>query len=127
MILAGVVVLGLIMWRSGKDINEYEDRVVDLNSKEAKAALAVLRLLAKSTNHIETCLSLKANPMVRQKVFQHAVQLSRVKKMELKEAFWRQDYLSVAVACPTPSEPEAILHFYLVKNAQGGVQLVGTQ
>ena len=125
MLLAATVVLGLLMWRSGRDANVYEDRAVALDSQEAKAALAMLQKMVESTNHIESCLSAKANPMVRQKVLQSAVQLARADKVELKEASWRQAYLSVAVACPTPADPEATLHFYLTDNDKGELKLIG--
>ena len=124
-LLAGAVALGVLAWRSTRDTNEFEDHSVALDSKEAKVALAVLKQLAQSTNHIEACLSPKANPMVRRQVLQRAIQMRQAKEIKLKKAAWRRSYLSVDVACPAAKDPGATLHFYLVKNDQGELKLIG--
>ena len=68
-IAVAVVVVGVTVFTRPKD-NEFADRDVALDSKEAKAALAIIEKLAESTNHLAANLSAEAPPMARQQLLQ---------------------------------------------------------
>ena len=79
-ILVAVVFSGL-MWLVTNPGNEYKERDAGLDSSEAKEALAMMRQLAESTNHLANCMPLKISPMAKHEVYKKAVRMEA--KMEM--------------------------------------------
>ena len=121
-IFVGVIAIGVSVFTGSKD-NEFADREVALDSREAKAALAIVENLAESTNHLAANLSADAPPIARQMLLQISQQLTQSGAVELKEVSWRGEYLSVAVTC----SPAAEHWFYLAEDEAGQLKLLGVQ
>jgi hypothetical protein len=121
-IVVAVVAVGISVFTGTKD-NEFADREVVLDSREAKAALAIIEKLAESSNHLATYLSADAPPMARQQLLQLSQKLIQANTVKLKEVSWRGEYLSVAVTCSPAGEH----WFYLAEDEEGQLKLLGVQ
>jgi len=121
-IAVAVVVVGVTLFMRPKD-NEFADRDVALDSREAKAAFGIIEKLSESTNHLWAHLSTDAPPMARQQLLQLSQKLIQANTVKLKEVSWRGEYLSVAVSCL----PEAEHWFYLAEDKEGQLKLLGVQ
>ena len=121
-IFVGVIAVGVSVFTGSKD-NEFADRELALDSREAKAALVIFEKLAESTNHLAANLSADAPPIARQKLLKFAHQLAQADTVKLKEVSWRGEYLSVAVTC----SPTAEHWFYLAKDEVGQLKLLCVQ
>ena len=121
-IFVGVIAVGVSVFTGSKD-NEFADRELALDSREAKASLVIFEKLAGSTNHLAANLSADAPPIARQKLLQFAQQLPQADTVKLKEASWRGEYLSVAVTC----SPVAEYWFYLAEDEAGHLKLLGVR
>ena len=107
--------------------NKYEPQPLALDSDEAGSALALLSRVAESTNHLDQCMSLKAPPMARMEVLKWAGRLGENAKLKLKEAAWRDDYLSVGVQSADSKTITNTHYFFMAKGPKGKLQLVGVQ
>ena len=127
-ILIVVAVAGLALYgflRQGGD--EYAEREVGLDSKEARAALAMFRKLAKSTNHLAQFMSPKANPIAKRMLHQRARQLSESTEVTLKQAAWFGDFLRVEILGVTKAG-DTNSHWFLLTEDEGGeLRLMGVQ
>ena len=107
--------------------NKYEPQPLALDSDEAGCALALLSRMAESTNHLDQCMSLKAPPMARMEVLKWAGRLGENAKLELKEAAWRDNFLSVGVKCADQKTNPKTHFFYMAKGPEGKLRLIGMQ
>ena len=127
-ILIVVAVAGLALYgflRQGGD--EYAEREVGLDSKDARAALMLFRKLSKSTNHIAQFLSPKANPIAKRMLHQRARQLSESTEVTLKQAAWFGDFLRVEILGVTKAG-DTNSHWFLLTEDEGGeLRLMGVQ
>jgi len=124
LILVAVVFSGLV-WLVTNPGNEYKERDAGLDSSEAKEALAMMRQLAESTNHLANCMPLKISPMAKHEVYKKAVRMARANSIELTGATWKGEYLSVGVACRADGGESMAHHFYLKPGKDGKLELVG--
>lgn len=127
-ILIVVAVAGLALYgflRQGGD--EYAEREVGLDSKDAQAALMLFRKLSKSTNHLAQFLSPKANPIAKRMLHQRARQLSESTEVTLKQAAWFGDFLRVEILGVTKAG-DTNSHWFLLTEDEGGeLRLMGVQ
>ena len=121
-IIVAVVAVGATLLTRPKG-NEFADRNVALDSREAKAALEIIENLAESTNHLSAHLSADAPSIAQQKLLQISKQLTQATDVKLKEVSWRDEYLSVAITC----SPEGEHWFYLAEDKAGQLKLLGVQ
>ena len=121
--LVGVGIFGFL--RQGSD--GHAEREVALDSKEAKAALAMFRQLAQSTNHLAQCLSPKASPIAKRMLHQRAWQLSESTKIILKQAAWSGDFLRVEILGVTQAGGTNSHWFLLTEDEGGELRLMGVQ
>ena len=98
-----------------------------LDSDEAGSALALLNRVAESTNHLDQCMGPKTPPMARMEVLKWAGRVGKDAKLELKEAAWRDNYLSVGVKCADQKTNPKTHFFYMAKRPDGKLQLIGVQ
>ena len=122
LLVVSVVVVGISVFTGSID-NEFADHEVALDSSEAKAALAIIKKLAESTNHLAAHLSADAPPMARQQLLQLSQKLIQANTVKLNEVSWRGEYLSVAVSCSPAGEH----WFYLAEDKAGQLKLLGVQ
>ena len=124
-ILVAVAAIGVFGYlRSDK--NEYAEREA-LDSAESKAAEAIFKQLAQSTNYLVQCISSKASPVVQQMLLRSAVALKESGKATLVGAYWSGDYLKVQVKAPTDGAKPAQHWFTLESEANGELKLLGVQ
>ena len=127
-ILIVVAVAGLALYgflRLGDD--EYAEREVGLDSKDARAALMLFRKLSKSTNHLAQFLSPKANPIAKRMLHQRTRQLSESTEVTLKQAAWFGDFLRVEILGVTKAG-DTNSHWFLLTEDEGGeLRLMGVQ
>ena len=121
--LAGIGIFSYL--RQGDD--EHTEREVALDSKEAKAALAMFRQLAESTNHLAQCLSPKANPIAKRMLHQRARQLSESTEVTLKQAAWSGEYFRVEILGVTKTGSTNSHWFMLTEGEDGELRLMGVQ
>ena len=107
--------------------NKYEPQPGALDSDEAGSALALLIRVAESTNHLNQCMGPKTPPMARMEMLKWASRLGKGAKLELKEAAWRDDYLSVGVQSADSKTITNTHYFFMAKGPKGKLQLVGVQ
>ncbi len=121
--VAGLALYGFL--RQGGD--EYAEREVGLDSKEARATLAMFRKLAKSTNHLAQFMSPKANPIAKRMLHQRARQLSESTEVTLKQAAWSGEYFRVEILGVTKAG-DTNSHWFLLAEDEGGeLRLMGVQ
>ena len=106
---------------------EYAEREVGLDSKEVRAALAMFRQLAESTNHLAQFLSPKANPLAKRMLHQRARQLSESTEVTLKQAAWSGDFLRVEILGVTKAGATNSHWFLLTEGEAGELRLMGVQ
>ena len=124
-ILVAVAAIGVFGYlRSDK--NEYAEREA-LDSAESKAAEAIFKQLAQSTNYLVQCISSKASPVVQQMLLRSAVALKESGKATLVGAYWSGDYLKVQVKAPTDGAKPAQHWFTLESEDNGELKLLGVQ
>ena len=127
-IITGLAVAGWQLWPMAKDApNKYEPQPVALDSSEATDALALLNRVAESTNHLDQCMVPKPPPMARMEVLKWANRVGKDAKLELKEAAWRDNYLSVGVKCTDQKTNPKTHFFYMAKGPEGKLQLIGVR
>ena len=128
LIITGLAVASWQLWLAAEDApNNYEPQPVSLDSDEAGSALALLNRVAESTNHLDQCMVPKTPPMARMEVLKWASRVGKDAKLELKEAAWRDNYLSVGVKCAGQKTNPKIHFFFMAKGPEGKLQLVGVQ
>ena len=121
--VTGLAIYGFLR-QSG---DEYTEREVALDSKEAQVALAMFRQLAESTNHLAQCLSPKANPIAKRMLHQRARQLSESTEVTLKQAAWSGEYFRVEILGVTKAG-DTNSHWFLLNEDEGGeLRLMGAQ
>jgi hypothetical protein len=124
--ILGLAVAGWQLWPMAKDMpNRYESQPVALDSDEAGSALALLNRVAESTNHLDQCMGPKTPPMARMEMLKWASRLGKGAKLELKEAAWRDNFLSVGVKCADQKTNPKTHFFYMAKGPEGKLQLIG--
>lgn len=121
--VAGLALYGFL--REGG--SEFTEREVELDSKEAKAALAMFRQLAESTNHLAQFLSPKANPIAKRMLHQRARQISESTEVTLKQAAWSGDFLRVEILGVTKAGATNSHWFLLTEDEGGKLRLMGVQ
>ena len=125
-ILVTVAAIGVFGYlRSDK--NEYAEREAALDSAESKAAEAIFKQLAQSTNYLAQCISSKASPVVQQMLLRSAVVLKESSSVTLTGAHWSGEYLKVQVKAPTDDAETAQHWFTLEPEANGELKLLGVQ
>ena len=125
-ILAAVAAIGVFGYlRSDK--NEYAEREAALDSAESKAAEAIFKQLAQSTNYLVQCISSKASPVVQQMLLRNAVALKESSSATLTGAHWSGDYLKVQVKARTNDDEAAQQWFTLESEVNGELKLLGVQ
>ena len=103
-ILVAVVAIGALGYlRSDK--NEYTERLVALDSVEAKNAEIIFQQIAKSTNYLAQYISQKASPVGQQMLLRSTIALKDSGKVALVGAYWSGEYLKVQVK--TETDPNA--------------------
>ncbi|MDP7012027.1 MAG: hypothetical protein QF685_11690 [Verrucomicrobiota bacterium] len=107
--------------------NEYAEREVALDSKEAKSALAMFKQLANSTNFLAEFLSPDSNPIAQQSLLRCANQLSEAGELTVKKAEWSGEYFRVQISSSTKVDATAEHWFLLTANGKGILQLMGVQ
>ncbi len=128
LIITGLAVAGWQLWPMAKDApNKYEPQSVALDSDEATDALALLNRVAESTNHLDQYMVPKTPPMAKMEVLKWASRVGEGGKLELKEAAWRDNYLSVGVKCADRKTYPKTHFFYMAKSPEGKLQLIGVQ
>ncbi len=128
LIITGLAVAGWQLWPTAKDApNKYEPQPVALDSDEATGALALLSRVAESTNQLDQCMSPKAPPMARMEVLKWASRTGKSAKLKLKEAAWRDNYLSVGVKCTDQKTNPKTHFFFMAKSPEGKLQLIGVR
>ena len=128
LIITGLAVAGWQLWPMAKDApNKYEPQPVALDSSEATDALALLNRVAESTNHLDQCMVPKTPPMARMEVLKWASRVGKGAKLDLKEAAWRDNYLSVGVKCADQKTNPKTHFFYMAKRPDGKLQLIGVR
>lgn len=126
LIAVGLVGIGLYGWlRSGS--SENTEREVDPNSKEARAALGLVRQLAESTNYLAECLSPRTAPIARHALHQRAVRLGESTEITLKQASWSGDYFRVEIRAVTKGGDTNSHWFLLTAGEDGQLRLMGVQ
>ena len=121
--VTGLAIYGFLR-QSG---DEYTEREVALDSKEARAALAMFRQLAESTNHLPQFLSPKASPIAKRMLHQRARQLSESTEITLKQAAWSGDFFRVEILGVTKAG-DTNSHWFLLAEDEGGeLRLMGVQ
>ena len=124
-ILIAVAAIGVFGYlRSDK--NEYAEREA-LDSAESKAAEAIFKQLAQSTNYLAQCISPKASPVVQQMLLRSAVALKESSSATLTGAHWSGEYLKVQVKASTDDDEAAQQWFTLESEANGELKLLGVQ
>ena len=125
-ILVTVAAIGVFGYlRSDK--NEYAEREAALDSAESKAAEAIFKQLAQSTNYLVQCISSKASPVVQQMLLRSAVVLKESRSATLTGAHWSGEYLKVQVKAPTDDDEAAQQWFTLESEVNGELKLLGVQ
>jgi hypothetical protein len=109
------------------DKNEYAERESAPDSAESKAAEAIFKQLAQSTNYLAQCISPKASPVVQQMLLRSAVALKESGELTLVDAHWSGEYLKVQVKAPTDDDEAAQQWFTLESEANGELKLLGVQ
>ena len=69
----------------------------------------------------------KTPPMARLGVLKWASQVGKGAKLELEEAAWRDNYLSVGVKCTDQKTNLKTHFFYMAKGPEGKLQLIGVR
>ena len=121
--VAGLAIYGFL--REGG--NEHAEREVRLDSKEARAALAMFRQLSESTNYFAQFLSPKASPIAKRMLHQRARQLSESTEVTLKQAAWSGDFLRVEILGVTTAGGTNSHWFLLTEDEGGELRLMGVQ
>ena len=125
-ILVTVAAIGVFGYlRSDK--NEYAEREAALDSAESKAAEAIFKQLAQSTNYLAQYISSKASPVVQQMLLRSAVALNESSSVTLTGAHWSGEYLKVQVKAPTDDDEAVQQWFTLESEANGELKLLGVQ
>ena len=128
LIITGLAVASWQLWPAAKRAtNKYEPQPVALDSSEAGSALALLNLVTKSTNQLDEYMSPKAPPMARMEVLKWAGRVGKGAKLNLIEAAWRDNYLSVGVKCADQKTNPKTHFFYMAKGPREKLQLIGVQ
>ncbi len=128
LIITGLAVASWQLWPAAKRAsNKYEPQPVALDSSEAGSALALLNLVTKSTNQLDEYMSPKAPPMARMEVLKWASRTGKSAKLKLKEAAWRDNYLSVGVKCVDQKTNPKTHFFFMAKGPEGKLRLIGVR
>ena len=107
--------------------NKHAEREVRLDSREARAVLAMFRQLAESTNHLAQFLSPKVSPIAKRMLHQRARQLSESTEITLKQAAWSGDFFRVEILGVTKAG-DTNSHWFLLAEDEGGeLRLMGVQ
>ena len=128
MILIAVTTVGLAVWGYQRsEGNQYADREVALDSKEAKTVQAMMDQLQQSTNHLAASVIEGASPMVREQLYQRARQIHGARSVTVQAASWSGDYFRVHISSLTEKDEAAEHWFLLAADEAGALKLVGVQ